>query len=122
MQTPYLAPNCNAYAERLVRSIKEECLDRIIFVGEAHLRWTLREFAAHYHHERNHQGLHDRLILPEPTGPPTGAIRCRPRIGGLLRRYYRAVTHRLNFRIVRHRADSASSTGPDKAAVRRSPC
>jgi len=42
------------------------------------------------HHERNHQGLHDRLIAPAPTGPPDGAIRCRPRLGGLLRYYYRA--------------------------------
>ena len=90
VQTPYRAPNCNAYAERFVRSIKEECLDRIIVLGEAHLRWTLRAFAAHYHHERNHQGLHDRLILPKPTGLPNAPIRCRPRLGGLLRYYHRA--------------------------------
>ena len=66
------------------------CLDRIIFLGEAHLRWTLREFAAHYHQERNHQGLHDRLILPAPTGLPNAPIRCRSRLGGLLRYYHRA--------------------------------
>ena len=90
VQTPYRAPNCNAYAERFVRSIKEECLDRIVFLGEAHLRRTLRAFAAHYHGERNHQGLDDRLILPEPTGRPTDPIRCRTRLGGLLRYYHRA--------------------------------
>jgi transposase InsO family protein len=90
VQTPYRAPDCNAYAERFVRSIKEECLDHLVILGEAHLRRTLQEFAAHYHQERNHQGLDDRLIVPEPTGPPDDAIRCRPRLGGLLRYYYRA--------------------------------
>jgi putative transposase len=90
VQTPYRAPNCNAYAERFVRSIKEECLDRCVFVGEAHLRRTLTAYTEHYHRERNHQGLHDRLITPDPTGPPQGAIRCRQRLGGLLRYYYRA--------------------------------
>src|SRR5262245_53616383 len=90
VHTPYHAPNANAYAERFVRSIKEECLDRLVILGEAHLRRALREFATHYHQERNHQGLHDRLIAPASTGPPTAAIRCRPRLGGLLRYYYRA--------------------------------
>src|SRR5262245_5761920 len=88
--TPYHAPNANAYAERFVRSIKEECLDRLVILGEAHLRRALREFATHYHQERNHQGLHDRLIAPAPSGLPNGAIRCRPRLGGLLHYYYRA--------------------------------
>jgi transposase InsO family protein len=90
IQTPYAAPNCNAYAERFVRSIKEECLDRLVVLGEAHLRRTLVAFTEHYHRDRNHQGLQDRLITPEPAGPPHGAIRCRPRLGGLLRYYYRA--------------------------------
>ena len=57
VQTPFQAPNCNAYAERFVRSIKEECLNRVVVLGEAHLRRTLTAFAAHYHGERNHQGL-----------------------------------------------------------------
>jgi len=90
VRTPYQAPDSNAYAERFVRSIREECLDRLVILGEGHLHRTLREFAAHYHHERNHQGLQDRLIVPEPTGPPDGAVRCRPRLSGLLRYYYRA--------------------------------
>jgi putative transposase len=90
VQTPYRAPNCNAYAERFVRSIKEECLDRCVFLGETHLRRTLAAFIEHYHRERNHQGLHDRLLTPTPIGPPPGAIRCRRRLGGLLRYYYRA--------------------------------
>ena len=77
-------------ATRLVRSIKEECLARLVVLGEAHLRRTLVAFTEHYHRERNHQGLQDRLITPDPTGPPRGLIRCRPRLGGLLRYYYRA--------------------------------
>src|SRR5262245_8609936 len=90
VQTPYHAPDCNAYAERFVRSIKEECLDRLVILGEAHLRQALGAFTTHYHQERNHQGLHDRLIAPAPMGPSGGTIRCRPRLGGLLRYYYRA--------------------------------
>ena len=90
VQTPYAAPNCNAYAERFVRSVKEECLNRLVFRGEAHLRRTLVAFTEHYHWERNHQGLQDRLIMPTPGDPPQGLIRCRPRLGGLLRYYYRA--------------------------------
>jgi putative transposase len=55
IRTPFRAPNCNAYAERFVRSIKEECLDRVIPLGERHLRRTIAEFVAHYHGERNHK-------------------------------------------------------------------
>ena len=79
-----------AYAERFVRSINEECLDRSVFLGETHLRRTLAAFTAHYHEERNHQRLHDQLMTPARTGPPDSAIRCRQRLGGLLRYYYRA--------------------------------
>ena len=92
IQTPYAAPNCNAYAERFVRSVKEEYLNRlvILILGEAHFRRTLVAFNEQYHCERNHQGLADRLIMSEPTKPLRGPIRCRPRLGGLLRYYYRA--------------------------------
>jgi putative transposase len=57
VRTPFQAPNANAYAERFVRSIKRECLDRIIPLGERHFRQTVSEYVAHYHRERNHQGL-----------------------------------------------------------------
>jgi hypothetical protein len=56
VRTPACAPNCNAYAERFVRSTKEECLDRIVPLGEWHLRRALAEYIAHYHGERNHKG------------------------------------------------------------------
>ena len=58
---PERAPNANAYAERFVRSIKEECLDRLIPIGERHFRRAIAEFVQHYHGERNHQGLDNRL-------------------------------------------------------------
>ncbi len=57
IRLPPLSPNLNAYAERFVRSIKEECLNRMIFVGQASLRRAVTQFVAHYHEERNHQGL-----------------------------------------------------------------
>jgi hypothetical protein len=65
VKLPPLSPNLNAYAERFVRSITESCLKRMILFGEESLRVTIRNFVAHYHSERNHQGLANRLILPE---------------------------------------------------------
>jgi hypothetical protein len=61
VQTPFQAPNCNAHAERFVRSIKEECLNRVMPIGERHLRRAMHEFVEHYHHERTHQGLDNKL-------------------------------------------------------------
>jgi transposase InsO family protein len=87
---PKRAPNANAYAERFVRSIKEECLDRIIPIGERHFRQVIAEFVEHYHRERNHQGLDNRLIAATPVTGRTGAVRCRRRLGGLLNFYERA--------------------------------
>jgi transposase InsO family protein len=88
IRTPAYAPNCNAYAERFVRSIKEECVDRVILLGERHLRRVLAEFVARYHAERNHQGLRaDRLSC---RAPPTGAIRRRHEPVGILSYYYRS--------------------------------
>jgi putative transposase len=90
VQTPYQAPNANAYAERFVRSIKHECLTRVIPFGERHLRRTIAEFVEHYHRERNHQGLDNELIEREPAVEHVGHIRRRQRLGGLLNYYYRA--------------------------------
>ena len=81
----------NAYAERFVRSIKDECLNRMIFFGERSLRKATSEFAAHYHTERNHQGLDNRMIESDDrAGSTFGAIECLQRLGGLLRFYHRA--------------------------------
>ena len=77
MQAPYQAPNANAYAERFVRSIKEECLSRMIPFGDRHLRRAIAEFVAHYHGERNHQGLDNELIDGAPARKHVGRIRQR---------------------------------------------
>jgi transposase InsO family protein len=90
VKLPPRSPNLNAYAERFVRSIKESCLDQMIFFGEDALRNTIREFMRHYHIERNHQGLENRLIVPPKmidTG--TAIVKKRERLGGLLNYYYR---------------------------------
>ena len=88
--TPYRAPNANAYAERFVRSIKEECLNRMIPFGERHLRRTMAEYVEHYHRERNHQGIENALIAGAPATSRVGRVRRRPRLGGLLNYYDRA--------------------------------
>ncbi|QKK07514.1 MAG: transposase [Planctomycetota bacterium] len=90
VRTPPRSPNLNAYAERFVRSIKEECLSKIIPIGERHLRLAIEEYAAHYHLERNHQGLGNRLIDGEAECEPVMGIESRERLGGILRSYRRA--------------------------------
>jgi transposase InsO family protein len=88
--TPARAPNANAYAERFVRSIKEECLERMIPIGERHFRRSVAEFVEHYHRERNHQGLDNELIAGAPASEAASHVRRRPRLGGLLNYYERA--------------------------------
>jgi Integrase core domain len=88
--TPERAPNANAHAERFVRSIKDECLDRMIPLGERHFRRAIMEFVEHYHLERNHQGLDNRLIAGTPATNTAGSVRRRSRLGGLLSYYERA--------------------------------
>jgi putative transposase len=88
--TPARAPNANAHAERFVRSIKEECLDRLIPIGEGYFRRAVAEYVAHYHAEWNHQGIDNRLISGPPVIQMTSRVRCRPRLGGLLNFYARA--------------------------------
>ena len=83
VQTPYRAPNANAYAERFVRSINEECLDRLIPIGERHFRRAISEYVSHYHRERNHQGIANELIAGASATRTVGPIRRRP-LDGLL--------------------------------------
>ena len=90
VQTPFQAPNANAYAERFVRSITHECLARMIPLGERHLQRALREFVAHYCGERNHQGLDNALTAGAPATGTVGRTHRRPRLGGLLNYYARA--------------------------------
>ena len=81
----------NAYMERFMRSIKEECLNRMIFFGEGSLRNAVREYLIHYHEERNHQGLDNRLIVPLEKPPGMNKpIETTERLGGMLKSYRRA--------------------------------
>jgi len=87
---PPKSPNLNAYLERFMRSLKSECLHRMVFFGRASLERALKEFVEHYHSERNHQGLGNRIIEPgDEVGRGVGELRCRERLGGMLRYYYR---------------------------------
>src|SRR4249919_2696404 len=80
---PARSPNLNAYAERWVRSVKEECLSKIIVFGERSLRRALSEYVAHYHAERNHQGKSNVLLFPRNTqAHRRGPVQCRERLGG----------------------------------------
>ena len=73
-----------------MRSIKDECLDRFILFGEASLRRALREYGAHYHSERNHQGVGNQLLRPVATANSTDEpVQCHERLGGMLNYYYR---------------------------------
>ena len=86
---PARSPNLNAFAERFVLSVKSECLDRIVPLGEAHLRAAVRAFVHHYHEERPHQGLGNELVTPKTTLTGTGPVRCHEQLGGILKFYYR---------------------------------
>ena len=66
VKLPARSPNLNAHAERFVRTIKESCLERLILFGERALRRATHEYVMHYLHERNHQGIGNRLILSDP--------------------------------------------------------
>ena len=89
IRLPPMSPNLNAYAERFVRSIKDECLDRMIFIGQESLRRAVTEYMEHYHLERNHQGLENWLIVPGAMETKNGAILRHARLGGTLNFYYR---------------------------------
>ena len=90
IRLPPRSPNLNAHAERFVRSIKDECLNRMIFIGQASLHRAVAEYTDHYHRERNHQGLENRLIhAPAIVAADYGAIYRRARLGGTLNFYYR---------------------------------
>ena len=88
---PPRSPNLNAFAERWVRSIKDECLSKVILFGEGALRRSLKEYVEHYHRERNHQGRGNVLLMASTPSRfrPDRPIGCRERLGGLLKYYYR---------------------------------
>ena len=87
---PPKSPHLDAHIERFHRSLKEEALNRMIFFGENSLRKTIDEFLEHFHSERNHQGLNNKLIRPgDEVGRRHGEVVCRERLGGMLQYYYR---------------------------------
>jgi transposase InsO family protein len=90
IRLPARSPNLNAYSERWVRSVKEECLSKLILFGEGSLRRILQNYVAHYHAERNHQGKGNVLLFPQMTQSLREApVQCHERLGGLLRYYHR---------------------------------
>jgi transposase InsO family protein len=90
VRLPPRSPNLNAFAERFVRSIKEECLNRMIFVGRASLQHAVKHYLTHYHGERNHQGLENRLLKACRTVVgPHALVKRRERLGGMLSYYHR---------------------------------
>jgi transposase InsO family protein len=90
LKLPPHSPDLNAFAERFVLSIKSECLSKLIPLGERHLRLAVSEFVEHYHLERNHQGLDNRLITPlSAAANDNEPVARRERLGGLL-----SFTHR----------------------------
>jgi hypothetical protein len=89
---PPRSPNLNAHLERWNRSVKEECLSKMILLGEASLRQVLSDCVSHFHAERNHQGEGNVILFPEPAdriGQSSGKISTRERLSGLLKFYYR---------------------------------
>jgi putative transposase len=103
IKNPILSPNMTAFDERFIQSIKTECLDHFIVFGESHLNHLCNEYLAHYHDDRPHQGMdNERLVKPKshgrpPTKPvtiakqivPLAEVRCKQRLGGLLKSYSR---------------------------------
>src|SRR4029079_3881606 len=94
LKLPARSANLNAIAERFVLSLKSECLSKLVPLGERHLRLAISEFVEHYHLERNHQGLDNRLIttvavVANENADPAAPVARRERLGGILNYYYR---------------------------------
>jgi homeodomain-containing protein/integrase-like protein len=93
LKLPPRSPNLNAFSERWVLSVKSECISGLIFFGEKSLLKTLQEYLIHYHEERNHQGKKNKLLFPNKDFNPEkkqGHIKCRSRLGSVLKYYYRS--------------------------------
>jgi transposase InsO family protein len=90
IRLPPRSPNLNAFAERFVRTIKEECVNRMIFFDRSSLQRALDQYLVHYHTERNHRGVGNRLLSNSPGLPRRcGPVRRRERLGGMLSFYHR---------------------------------
>jgi len=89
IKTPPRSPNCNTHIERFFRSIKSECLHRMIFFGGALLLAVINKYLDHYHDHRNYQGIKNLRITPPPSEPMEGKIICDQQLGGILKYYHR---------------------------------
>jgi putative transposase len=109
VKLPPRSPNLNAYAERFVKSIKTESLNRMILFGEKMLRHVINEFLAHYHSERNHQGIGNVIPYPDGhVGLTAGRITKSERLGGLLSFYHRDAAYGAQLPRIRFSVPTAS--------------
>lgn len=96
IHTPYRAPNANTFAERWIRTVREECLDHILIINAAHLRKVLLEYTnTYYNSARPHQGINQQSPLPWGQPSTSGTIHKQKILGGIINDYYRVSTHSL---------------------------
>jgi putative transposase len=89
IRTPYRAPNANAFAERWVRTARDECLNKVLIINPAHLRRVMHEFVACHNSARPHQGLDQQIPVPQTAPVGSGPVQCRHVLGGIIHDYYR---------------------------------
>jgi putative transposase len=89
IRTPYRAPRANTFAECWMRSVREECLDRLLILNQAHLRRVMKEYVAYYNRARPHQGLEQRCPIPIASADRDGPVKCRDVLGGIIHDYQR---------------------------------
>jgi transposase InsO family protein len=87
--TPVHAPNANAFMERWIRFVREECLNKLLIFNEAHLRRVMRDYVEFFNTARPHQGLDQQIPIPKTSGQGNGSVHCRNVLGGILHDYYR---------------------------------
>jgi len=86
--TPLRAPDANAYAERWIRTVREECLDHLLIMNQTHLKRVLDEYINYYEYSRQHQGLDQQTPVPRQPIPYSGRIKKREVLGGIINDYY----------------------------------
>jgi putative transposase len=90
IRTPFREPNANAFSERWSHSTREECLDKVLILNEAHLGRILQTFVEYYNARRPHQGLAQQSPIHRPTPSSTGSVQRRKVLGGIINDYFRA--------------------------------
>ena len=92
VRTPFRSPRANAYAERWVRSVREECLDQIIILNQGHLAYVLSEYELYFNTARPHQGIAQAIPAPplNSSMSMSGKIKRRDILGGIIHDYFRA--------------------------------